>query len=410
MQVGVLLASLGCDPGPSAEDDDGGSAGSASSATTAPAVGCGDGIHESGEVCYERVETGLSNVRVYGVSIARNGTMEDALAIDSLPDVGLDTILELWQVRDGVPGAITQPLLVPEGEGISSYATVDVHGDGEPEIVARSATAFTIFSLDGDTLVRRVPVESNLQDPYSGSFFLPGDVDGDGKQEVFFKAGWLARLSEDGVEVLAEVPLGGCGTLRAGQAADFNDDGLVDFVGLGSLDGAGVDCAGTDVYDPVGHRATVVLGKTDPQALEVSHVLEPQVVPIDVIAGDYDGDDIVDLAFAGPDGARIFLGLGDGSFGEGIILAPDIGAENQLSLRHAVDVDGDGADELVVVIVGDNSFSLVDDVVGEPSVRELAASDYYLLSASADFNNDDIPDFALYRGRTVGLWLLVSNP
>lgn len=404
--IGLGLA-LACQPDPSSGEDGSSSGSGASSIDTADGPGCGDGVHEPGEVCYERVKTDRYGAEIHGVSIVRDGVREDALVLVSQHEQSPDALVELWQIRDGTAVAITEPLLVPDGLGLYFFATVDLQGDAKPEIVARSLTAYTIFSLSGETLAQTGPIESHPQAPYSGGPFLPGDVDGDGVEELLFYSGRLGRLTEDGVEVLAEVPLGGCGTLRAGQVADFDADGREDFVAVGSLDEAGLDCAGTEVYDPEQHRATIVLGTEDPHALAVSHELQPGVVPLDVVAGDYDGDGVVDLAFGGPDGARVFLGLGDGTFGEGSVLELDLGEERQ-GLRHAADVDGDGVDELVVAM-GGTKLHVIDDLLTIPTSSELTTSELVAWSASGDFDRDGVVDFAVVETFDLGLSFLVSE-
>jgi len=47
---------------------------------------------------------------------------------------------------------------------------------------------------------------------------------------------------------------------------------------------------------------------------------------------------------------------------------------------------------------------------GLKNYQELLASDVELSSTMADINDDGVPDFAVFRGRTVDLTLLVSTP
>lgn len=78
--------------------------------------------------------------------------------------------------------------------------------------------------------------------------------------------------------------------------------------------------------------------------------------PVDVVAGDFDGDGNVDLATANASGTvSVLLGDGNGTFGASVQLP--VGTD---PVRlHAANFNGDGNDDLVVLNRGDNSFSVL---------------------------------------------------
>lgn len=91
----IVLAACGTTP-PSEHDSE---SESDSNSSPSPAK-CGDGRHETGEVCYERIETGRSDTRAFGVMLVRDGKPREQLVLVSLPETGTDATVELAEIGD----------------------------------------------------------------------------------------------------------------------------------------------------------------------------------------------------------------------------------------------------------------------------------------------------------------------
>jgi len=174
-------------------------------------------------------------------------------------------------------------------------------------------------------------------------------------------------------------------------AADFNHDGLIDLA---------VTNSAWTTLDPVGHVA-ILLG-TGPLTFAPPVLYAVGSVPHALLAGDFNGDGILDLAVANKfsSSISILIGQGTGGFGDGTfapaVSYPTGGYPFQLV---AGDFNGDGALDLATAINDTGGVSvLLGHVAGGhgdgtfgPFVK------YPLLSISTgiamgDFNHDGVLD------------------
>lgn len=177
----------------------------------------------------------------------------------------------------------------------------------------------------------------------SGTVF---DVDGDSGVEVFLDtfAGvqlWR-RMGAQYVPEGATYPVPDCGYLGGAiTSADFDKDGITDVAFLG------IDTCGDkdlDLLPPSEGR--VMLGRPD-HTFVVSEEITAGTKPTQALVGDFDGDTNLDLAIGNErsDDVSILLGQGDGNFGPDMRHRPTIQQLGQIAVG---DLDGDGADELLI--------------------------------------------------------------
>jgi hypothetical protein len=154
----------------------------------------------------------------------------------------------------------------PEGFLGRSIAAGDLDDDGmvdlvggAPEARAGQRGAIYVFFNDGFTGSRAADVVltgERTGDNVGSSMDVPGDIDGDGLDDLLvgtgdnaayvLKGGAVPALGEDSLERLASYSFGGPLFSAAGRfvtgVGDLNGDGLADFlIGAGSFDGPGND-------------------------------------------------------------------------------------------------------------------------------------------------------------------------
>jgi hypothetical protein len=237
-----------------------------------------------------------------------------------------------------------------------------------------------------------------------------GDFDEDGITDLVF--GDEAPPNGDQVTVLRGLGAGGVGdggfappvSFPAGETmlglvvADFDEDGISDLavttwspMGVSVLRGAGTAGAGNGAFLPP--------------------VLYPtSLPPFGLVAGDFDEDGITDLAatshdYEVPDGGsvRILRGRGEGGTGDGTF-DPEVihPASRDPSAIVADDFDGDGIVDLAVantivdsvtVLLGQGIDDDGDGTFGETTSYRAPATPFAL--ASADLNADGRPDLVV---------------
>lgn len=251
---------------------------------------------------------------------------------------------------------------------------VDWDGDGDQDLIALSegprhpkATerekvetpdGIAIYDNHGDgtwTVGGRLGAEEGL----FGDALAVGDIDGDGRADLVAGTSAISRrdlvfLARDGWEVEAVAP----DSLRHGafvwgvDTADFDGDGLGDLVL--ALTARRVD-AWWRAVDVLLTRKTEDGFRFERVVLSAGAETSQGERPVSVAAGDLDGDGAQDVAVGAADGTlRLFLGDGNGGFVSEASPELAVRAEGcRIYGLQAVDLDGEGRDELIVGAAGD---------------------------------------------------------
>lgn len=163
-------------------------------------------------------------------------------------------------------------------------------------------------------------------------------------------------------------------------AADFNGDGFIDLAVSNSNSG--------------GTTLTILLGKGDGTFMATATSPTVGLFPDSVVAADFNGDGIPDLALTSVDQnlVTVLLGNGDGTF----TAAPDLNTGTTPQCVTTGDFKGDGILDLAVV--GGNS-ALIFLGNGDGSFNQTTSSPQLggspVKMAFGDFNNDGIADLAV---------------
>lgn len=370
--------------------------GESGSDDTALPVGCGDGIAEPGEFCFDNI---LVPEVQYPIDI-------DAVEMDlgySFVAITLgDAMIYRVSYSDGTLNAL--PVAPVPVSAESRIHVAGLHATGRSDIAITSILYPTMHVVENLWTALEVPTSSSVG-PGPGVFM---DVEADGVAELI--AGWQAKAflwsydpnADTWTQQLAEYAIPGCGILWASTTADFNGDSLDDVAYIGSpkpfTDG--------EMCDNVGfHRISVIVSDPDFGYPVVSDSILPGFAPDEIEAGDFDGDGKFDLAVVSSDAFQqlaVLPGLGDGTF------AAPVPIEGVYSYLSVGNVDGDPDDEIVT---NNGHIVIVDSPLTTPAVHDLG-----LLGRPqkiADVNADGVGDLA-YAGSPGGvptsLVVLVSAP
>lgn len=265
------------------------------------------------------------------------------------------------------------------GDGIADFAVADFGG---------AAVAIMLSSGDGSfharpSLLRETPTWAAAA----------GDLNGDGIDDLVV----TKNLVPGAVQVLLSQGDGSFGPPITTPLPDCAAEcgpvalALADFNGDGNLDASVVD---------VNVGVVILLGNGD------GTLRQRSVIPLghlgtstgSIAVGDFNNDQIPDLAIAiqGTNTVLVALGNGDGTFQPGLNFL--VGQSPQ-SVAVA-DFNGDGFQDLVVTNLASNSISVLlghGDGTFDPAVN-YATPRRPLSVAVADFNSDGIPDLAVTQG------------
>jgi hypothetical protein len=298
-------------------------------------------------------------------------------------------------LEDRVLPSFLAPRTFDTGSDPVAVAVADLTGDGIPDLVTADYFGGTVSILRGNGDGSFQPAVSYPAGSGPGAVAV-GDFDGDGIPDLA-----VADFGSNSVSILRG---NGDGSFQAPKSyaagssptsvavADFNGDGIPD---LAVTDNPSVD-NGT---------LNVLRGNGD-GSFQAPKSYAAGASPHSVVAADFNGDGIADLAVANSnaDAVSVLLGNGDGSF-----QGPASYRVGRYPLRVAVgDFNGDGRPDLVTANTTDSTASVLlgnGDGTFRPAVS-YADADLSTV-AVGDVNGDGILDFVTTAnfGSRVGVHL-----
>ncbi len=363
-------------------------------------------------------------------SVATADFNGDGIADAAIANYGDGTVSIVLGKGDGT---FTQAPQSPEPAGQTPYsiAVGDFNGDGIPDLVLANVYGgyITVLLGKGDgTFVPAagspIPAGNPLTQPQA---IAVGDFNGDGIPDIAVGisngpsfAGTLVVLlgNGDGTFKAAPgttVPLGG--TPISIAMADFNGDGILDLA-LANFGSS---------------NANILLGNGDGTFTQAPN--SPIAVgsfPWSVVAGDFNGDGISDLAIVnsqytsgGPGTVSILLGNGNGTFAAASGSPVTVGSDPVAASVGDFNADGkadlsiaNNSDDSVTILLGggDGTFSqaaasplLLYKLAPPAPVTGIELSDFPQSIAVADFNGDGISDLIVANSGASDANVLLSQ-
>ncbi len=282
----------------------------------------------------------------------------------------------------------------------SAAASTDLNGDGRDDLLV----AFTYYP-DGPSLGVFI---SRGRDGFAPPVAYPvglypllirtADIDADGTPDVAVMSqcsdspchsgGVISLYKGRGDGTLAPLPsLDPGGTPRSLSTADFDGDGRLDVAVASACDTSSCGQTGLAVF----------LGRGD-GTFSRSFLTSENFYTLSngsMVAGDFAGDEHVDLVLALRGALRILTGDGHGGFDLTALPQLAIAGYTPTDLATA-DLDGDGVTDILGVSLGSrNAFSLLRHGGQFPDTPiQRGAGSLVTAAALDDFNNDGVTDIA----------------
>ena len=323
---------------------------------------------------------------ITAVSIAQSVAVGDFNG-DGIPDLAVPAVngnnvtVLLGNGSGGFTVAPGSPFAV--GSAPYSVAVGDFNGDGYQDLVTANVGGSNVTVLLGNgsggfTQATGSPIAV----ANGAAFVVVGDFNGDGIQDIATSNGTsnvtvLLGNGSGGFTPAAGSPFAAASGVMV--VADFNGDGFEDLATINTTGG----------------KVTVLLGNGaggfTPAAGSPFAV---GTTPVGLVAGDFNGDGVPDLAIVnqGSNNVAVLLGNGTGGF-TAAAGSPFAVTPGPASLV-AADLNGDGIPDLA--IAGENLTVLLGN--GSGGFTPAAGSPFFDNNTNAivagDFNGDGIPDLA----------------
>ena len=296
-------------------------------------------------------------------------------------------------------GAFSDPTIFPVGIESLSIATGDFNGDNVLDFA--TVNEFSVSILIGDgvgnfTALTDIPV--------GGAIFsiISGDFNGDNILD-------LAATDRGGFIHRVHILIGdGAGNfLVSTNSIDFGR--FPNSIIANDLNGDNVlDFAKTNGFLPGG--VTILIGDGVGNVLDRTTINFPSgIAPDSITAGDFNGDNVLDLATANPgsDNVSILIGDGVGNFsiltnftvsdGPTAITTGDFNGDNVLDLATP-----NSRDDTVTILIGDGTGSF------SPPLN-LSVGDGPISIVTGDFNGDNVLDLATANSGSANVSILIGD-
>ena len=295
------------------------------------------------------------------------------------------------------------PVFPLTGQNVNNIAVGDFNGDGKADLAISLPDASEVQVLLGNgdgsfTPLTPIYVPEGVFKVDTGAF------NSDGKTDLVVTAYELTVLMGNGDGTFTAKPsIAITGGAAATAVGDINGDGIAD---LAVADNGG-ELAPSSV--------TILLGNGDGTFKQVPESPATGIEPLAIVAADFNGDGILDLAVTNQnDGypllgtVTILIGRGNGTF------VPKAVSPQTGSVPYSVvvaDFNGDGKPDLAVANAGSNTISVLlgagNGDFAPPISPPVATDPVY--AAVGDFNGDGVPDLAAASNTTNSVTVLLTR-
>jgi hypothetical protein len=267
---------------------------------------------------------------------------------DGAPDVLLVEGTALQLLRAAAGGALQLGPVSRPSAAIGAHAVADLDGDGRSELIATVAEGVQSYEMDDSGAFHERLLAAPAGGPFNGAIVV-GDFDGDGHQDLLLVHQF--HLSEPDVPSI----LWGDGHGGISGQASPSFDGIDAVISVSAVDLDGDGRADLVAYASTARFTRRVIavarsrGRTGFAISELATVTTDYGAGQTLLAGDFDGDGLVDLAVGSsvePPRTLVYRNAGGGSLGPVDTLP--------LFSRAIADLDGDGRPDLV----GTDGFSV----------------------------------------------------
>lgn len=337
-----------------------------------------------------------------------NGDGKPDLVV-TVPDPTSDASLAMVALGTG-NGAFSNPVSY-QVAGDDSVTIADLNGDGKPDIVTDGVS---ILFGDG---TGKFPTRQDYQARTMGSILVT-DFNGDGRLDIVVGNGNPDLLTGTGLEVFYGRPDGTWSGAPLTQVPLLNQaDNLALGMIAADFNGDGIpDLAFSDLY-----RITILQGTGDGRFQSTWQYAPANGFPATITTGDFNNDGIPDVAVgiytSSESRVEVLLGRGDGTLSPPVATAVPQG----IAALAAADFNGDGKQDLAVLISTENSAA-ADEVLILPGNGDgtfklkgaWPAGPVANALVFGDFNGDGKLDLAIantgnYGGQNGNVSVLLGN-